>query len=120
MIDPDNPVVKLCLAGASAEFRGQSEEACRYYQQAWQAANDDYEACIAAHYLARCQPDPEQRLHWNRVALDKANAAADESVAEFYPSLYLNMGQSYDLLGKSEEAQRYYDLAAGLGVLHQE
>jgi hypothetical protein len=30
------------------------------------------------------------------------------------------MGQSYELLGKKEEAKRYYDLAAELGVYHQD
>jgi hypothetical protein len=29
------------------------------------------------------------------------------------------MGQSYELLSNKDEAKRYYDLAADLGVFHQ-
>ena len=120
MIESDNHVIKLCVEGTQAEFRGQIDLARSIYQQAWESAQDDYEACIAAHYVARHQDDPQQRLHWNQIALDKAKAVRDGRVDEFYPSLYLNMGQSYELIGKREEAKRYYDLAAELGVHHQD
>jgi tetratricopeptide (TPR) repeat protein len=119
-MDSNNPVVKLCVEGTQAKFRGQIDLARSFYQKAWESAQDDYEACIAAHYVARHQDDPQKRLHWNQVALEKANAVADGRVDEFYPSLYLNMGQSFELLGKREEAKRYYDLAAELGVYHQD
>jgi hypothetical protein len=89
------------------------------YQQAWEVAQDDFEACIAAHYVARHQADPVQRLHWNQIALDRANAVGDDRVLAFYPSLFLNMGQSFELLGNPDEARRYYDQAAELGVTHQ-
>jgi tetratricopeptide (TPR) repeat protein len=108
----NNPVIKLCIEGTQAEFRGLSEKAHALYQQAWDAAQDDYDACIAAHYLARHQQNLNERLYWNQVALEKANAVTDNSVDEFYPSLFLNMGQSYELLGNTNEAKRYYDLAA--------
>jgi hypothetical protein len=42
-----------------------------------------------------------------------------DRVNEFYPSLYMNLGQSYELLGNQEEAGRYYDLAARLGFEYQ-
>ncbi len=118
-MNPDNPVIQLCLQGTQAELLKQIEQARSFYQQAWQAAQDDYEACIAAHYMARHQDDPRERLYWNQVALDRANAVTDHSVKEFYPSLFLNMGHSYELLGNGDEARRYYDLAAELGVIHQ-
>jgi hypothetical protein len=51
-MDLDNPVIQLCVAGTQAEFRGEIEEARAFYQQAWEAAQDDFEACIAAHYVA--------------------------------------------------------------------
>ena len=118
-MDLENPVVKLCVAGTQAEFRGALQEARALYQQAWERGRDDYEACIAAHYVARFQDDPEQKLHWNRIALERAEVVGDERVREFYPSLYLNMGQSYELLGDQDEARRYYDLAAAQGVRHE-
>jgi tetratricopeptide (TPR) repeat protein len=118
-MDLTNPVMQLCIEGTQAEFRGQIDKARSLYQRAWAAAQDDFDACVAAHYMARHQDDPEKRLYWNQMALERANAAADERVREFYPSLYLNMGRSYELLGDQDAAQRYYDLAAKLGVVHQ-
>lgn len=115
----DNPVIKLCMEGTQAEFQGQIEKARAFYQKAWESVQDDYDACIAAHYVARYQENPEDRFYWNQIALDKAKAVTDNRVQEFYPSLFLNMGQSYELLGNVEESKRYYDLAAQLGVIHQ-
>ncbi len=118
-MDLDNPVIQLCLDGAQAEFKGQSSEARRLYQQAWETATDAYEACIAAHYVARFQATPEETLRWNQIALDRAEAAEHDRVRDFYPSLYVNLGHSYEVLGNQIEAQHFYDLAADLGVKHQ-
>lgn len=118
-MDSDNPVVNLCGKGTRAEFEGRKNDACELYLQAWNAARDEYEACIAAHYVARCQVSPIEILRWNRLALEHAEAVTDGRVKDFYPSLYLNMGRSYELLGDQNEAKKYYDLAAGLGVPHQ-
>lgn len=57
--------------------------------------------------------------HWNQVALDRAKRTADVQVQPFYGSLYLNLGHSYELLGDQAAAQRYYQLAADLGYVHQ-
>lgn len=114
----ENRVIKLCVQGTQAEFRGDIELAKRLYRQAWEARQDDYEACIAAHYLARHQEDPELALHWNKEALMYANLVGDDRVGAFLPSLYLNMGQTYERLGEQEEAQRFYEMAEELGVLH--
>ncbi len=119
-INPENPVIHLCIAGTQAEFRGQTVEARALYLQAWNLASDDYEACIAAHYLARFQDDPSETLRWNHEALRRADSVGGERVASFYPSLYLNMGRSQELLGEQAEAEKYYALAAALGVVHQD
>ncbi len=118
-MDLDNPVIQLCLTGIQAEFEGRPDAARRAYAQAWELAQDDYEACVAAHYVARLQSDPEVTLHWNQVALGRAEAAGDERVRDFYPSLYLNLGQSFEDLGNGTEAQHYYALAEALGVRHK-
>ncbi|MCA9951917.1 MAG: hypothetical protein KDE48_19835 [Anaerolineales bacterium] len=119
-MDINNHVIKLCLDGTHAEFEGRIDAARKHYQQAWEAAENDYEACIAAHYVARHQANPEDEFKWNQEALKRADAVADSRVEPFYPSLYLNMGHAYELLGNQKEAQRYYDLAAELGVIHQQ
>jgi len=118
-MDPDNLVIKLCIDGTRAEFEGKINQARTLYLQAWAAAQNDYEACVAAHYVARYQESPEEMLRWNQEALNRANTVGDKRVEEFYPSLYLNIGHSYELLGNQDEATRYYDLAAELGVVHQ-
>lgn len=117
-MDTANPVIQLCIQGAFAEFERRTEDARALYQQAWNLHADDYEACIAAHYLARFQDSPEETLHWNKVALEHANAVNDGRVRDFYPSLYLNLGRSHEILGNQDKAQRYYDLAAELGAIH--
>jgi len=118
-MDPHNPIIKLCIEGTQAEFDGRKEAACELYRQAWEASGEDYEACIAAHYLARCQESPEDIFHWNQLALEKALTVNDQRVRNFYPSLYLNMGRSYELLGDQTEAEKYYALAADLGITHR-
>ena len=109
----------LCIEGARAEFEHRLEDAHILYQQAWEARTDDYDACIAAHYVALFQDSMEESLRWNQIALDHANAVNDDRVKDFYPSLYLSLGRSHELMGNQAEVQRYYDLAAALGVVHQ-
>ncbi len=118
-MDIQNQVIKLCIEGTQAEFERRIGDALHLYQQAWESSQNDYEACIAAHYLARFQATPEETLHWNQEALERANRVNDDRVKEFYPSFYLNMGRSLEMLGNKGEAQEYYDLAARLGVIHQ-
>lgn len=114
-----NPVVQLCIQGARAELERRLVDARALYQQAWEAHTDDYEACIAAHYVARFQDSPQETLRWNQAALHHAELVNDERVREFFPSLYLCLGRSYEVLGNNIEAEKYYKLAAELGVLHQ-
>jgi hypothetical protein len=119
-IDTDNPIIKLCIAGTQAEFEGKMDDARALFNQAWEAASDHYEACIAAHYVARFQTDPAEGLRWNLGALRHARLVGDDRVKGFYPSLYLSIGRAYEVLGDWVVARSYYDLAAALGVVHRE
>jgi tetratricopeptide (TPR) repeat protein len=110
-IDPNNPVVKLCAEGIRAEMAGDPEAALDFYMQAWGARTDDYDACIVSHYMARLQETPQDILRWNQESLNYASVVNDERVETFYPSLYLNMGKSYEDLGNQDEARKYYQLA---------
>jgi hypothetical protein len=112
-MDTDNPVVQLCAQGMQAEAEHHNDDARRLFMRAWEAATNDYDACVAAHYLARQQDNPQDTLRWNRESLARADAVGDERVREFYPSLFLNIGFSYEVIGDLTEARRYYDLAAG-------
>jgi hypothetical protein len=110
MMPPSDAVLRLCQNGLQVE--GIKEQARAFYQQAWDARVDDYDACIAAHYLARVQPTPEGALRWNQEALDRANAVGDDRVRGFFASLYLNLGKSFEDMGDLEGARGSYDLAA--------
>lgn len=118
-MDPDNPVIRLCTEGTRAEFERRIDDAHALYLRAWQIARDDYEACIAAHYVARHQQDPNETLRWNRIALERAEASGDDRLRLFYPSLYVNMGSAHELMGNLEAAREFYARAAELGLVHR-
>lgn len=108
VIDPNNAIVKLCAEGIQAESRHDHAGARALYVQAWEQRGDDYEACIAAHYLARQQETLADALHWNQLALDHALLAPPELVAAFLPSLYLNLGWSHEVLEDAAAANACY------------
>ena len=117
-IDSTNAIVRLCASGMQAEYAGDPAAAQALFAQAWTAATDDYEACVAAHFVARHQPDPREALRWNEVALARAEASGDERVLGFFPSLYLNLGYAHECRGALAEARRCYALGRErLGVL---
>ncbi|MEU8779868.1 hypothetical protein [Streptomyces sp. NPDC048606] len=111
-MDPHNTVVRLCAEGMAAEAEGRAVEALALFRRAWDAAGDDYEACVAAHYLARHQSTPEDTLHWNRVCLERADRVGDERVRAFYPSLHATLGRAQAELGATREARAHFEAAA--------
>jgi hypothetical protein len=110
-MDNENPVVKLCVEGMSLEAQGHSAETAKLFMRAWDTATDDFQASIAAHYIARHQKSAAEILRWNQISLDRANQASQERVRGFYPSLYLNMGKAHEDLGNYKEAEYFYKLA---------
>jgi len=111
-MDPDNPVVRLCVQGMAAEAEGRDGDARGHFREAWDAAADDYGKCVAAHYLARHQPTPAETLRWNQECLDRADAVGDDRVRGFYASLHVNMGSAYRALGDTDRAREHYGHAA--------
>ena len=105
-IDPANPVVALCVAGMAIE--GDTDAARHLFEQAWAARQDDYDASIAAHFLARHQPTVEARVRWNALAAHHADCVTDGRTREFKASLYLNLSDAYVSAG---------DLSAAHGAL---
>ena len=102
MIDGDNDVARLCAEGMAID--GDAVAAGALFRQAWDARRDDYEASIAAHFLARHQPSLDDTLFWNRVAAGHAEAVTDERAKPLLASLYLNLADSYLALGHSAKA----------------
>ncbi|GAA4907591.1 tetratricopeptide (TPR) repeat protein [Nonomuraea thailandensis] len=111
-MNPDNPVVDLCSQGMRAEAEGRPADARDLFRQAWERATDDYEACVAAHYLARHQPTPELTLHWNQECPHRANLVGDDRVKGFHTSLHVNLAKAYTDLGEPGKARGHYERAA--------
>ena len=109
-IDSNNAVVALCAAGMAIE--GDAPAARRLFEQAWEARRDDYDASIAAHYLARHQTTVEDRLAWNIRAARHAEVVADDRARELKASLYLNLADAYLAVGNSAEARAAIGRAA--------
>ena len=104
-LDLDNPIIRILSSAAPLEAT-QPETARQLYLRAWETATDDYEACMAAHYVARIQDDAEERYRWNSIALERAGR--DVRAIPFLPSLHLNMGRSFEDLGRVAEARLSY------------
>lgn len=102
MIDGDSVVARLCAAGIAID--GDAAAAGALFRQAWDARRDDYEASIAAHFLARHQASLDESLYWNRVAAEHAEAVTDERAKPLLASLYLNLADNYVALGDSANA----------------
>ena len=113
-MDPNNPVARLCVRGMECEAQGLLSDASRLFLSAWNQSTNDFERCIAAHYVARHQKDPLEALRWNQLSLDHANAVCDGRVHGFYPSLYLNLGKAYEDLGNKDDAKRFYAKSASV------
>lgn len=60
-MDANNSVVKLRAEGMQAEGEGRPENARRLHERAWAESEDGFEACVAAHYLARRRLRRENR-----------------------------------------------------------
>ena len=123
-MDLENPVIKLCMEGSMAEYKGRIEDAGALFSQAWEGAGDDYEASAAAHYMAHYAAqylkDHHAALYWNQEALKHANAVGDEWARDFYPSFYMNLGHAHEIPGNLAAAEQYYTIAAGPGLIHQD
>ena len=107
---------QLCIAGTHAEFARDLETARRLYAEAWDAALDDYDATIAAHYVAHLEPDPREALRWHRLALERARG--EPRAQSFLGSLYVSLGGACEALGEHAEAERCFALASAHGVEH--
>ncbi|MCB8981765.1 MAG: hypothetical protein H6657_30530 [Ardenticatenaceae bacterium] len=118
-MDLSRPAIALCMAGTQLEFQKQIEAARQRYAEAWACAADDYEKCIAAHYVGHLAQTPADMLFWHQTALDHAARADHELVESFLPSLYVNLGHAYEQTGDPDQANHFYDLAAALGLVHK-
>ncbi len=109
--DPENKIVQLCAQGMTLEGEGKPDMAAQAFRRAWYEASNNLEKAIAAHYVARHQQGVTDKLKWDEQALFHALQTKDESVKEFFPSLYLNIGKCYEDLHDHNSAAVNYRLA---------
>lgn len=114
-METSSRTAQLCIAGTQAEFERRIDDARRCYLEAWQAVFDDYDAAIAAHYIAHLESDPRTALPWHLRALEAAYR--DDRTREFRASLHVSLGGCYETLGMPE-AERHFAMAAQLGIVH--
>jgi len=112
----DGRTAQLCVAGTQAEFARDLEAARQLFSEAWDAAVDDYDAAMAAHYIAHLEPDPEEALRWNLIALERGRL--DERADSFMGSLLVSLGGAYQAVGQTTEAEHFFALASERGVEH--
>lgn len=101
--DFDNPVMQLCAAGMQVD--GEPAKALALFEQAWAARRDDFDASVAAHYVARHEATPRATHEWNERALQHADAVPDDRAVSLVPSLCLNLAESYRLDSRCEQAE---------------
>jgi rifampin ADP-ribosylating transferase len=109
--NPNNHIVKLCLQGIDLEGKSEPEEASRIFLQAWNEATDDFEKFLAAHFVARHQPNLSDKLHWLETALQLALKINDDSVQAAFPTLYSNIAECYEDLSDLKNSKKNQELA---------
>ena len=106
----DNVLIeKICQAQELVSYEDR-EGACTLYADLWAEAmrtENQYQACIVAHFMAHAHVEPEEQFNWHLRALQAADAIGDERVSTFYPSLYANLGEVSLRLGNLAQAQMY-------------
>jgi hypothetical protein len=80
-------------------IEGDADAARRLFEQAWDTRTDDYDASIAAHFIARHQANDDNRLRWNALAVEHAEKVADDRARTLMASLYLNLADSLRATG---------------------
>lgn len=109
--DQNNKVVQLCAKGMKLEAQGLAAQASALFNEAWDAADSDFEKFTSAHYVARHQENIVEKLKWDEMALDFALKINDDAVKQAYPSLYLNIAKCYEDAGELSKARKNYELA---------
>ncbi|SDF29716.1 rifampin ADP-ribosylating transferase [Mucilaginibacter pineti] len=115
--DPGNPINKLCAQGMLLEGEAKPAEAAALFLQAWEQAINPSEKFVAAHYMARHQASPEDKLQWDETALQFALQSDEPEIEHVYPSLYLNIAKCHEDLQDYVQANENYRLALHYAAL---
>ena len=108
--DTNNKIIELCAKGMEMEAKN-PEDAKALFLQAWNKSETDFEKFTSAHYVARHQTSTEDKLQWDKTALEFALKIHDDMMKANYPSLYLNIAKCYEDLKDFKNARKNYEAA---------
>lgn len=128
--EPDSVMVRVG-EGIGLRECGEREAARVLFAELWEEIGGDtgdaFHRCAIAHSMADARDDPSEELAWDLAALEAANSLTDErladgggtmTVAAFYPSLHLNLGECYRKLGDLDHSRDHLERGrASLGAL---
>jgi tetratricopeptide (TPR) repeat protein len=119
MPEPD-PTMTEIGRGIGLGRQGEPDAARALFTELWArmaaADGDPLHRCALAHSMADVEEDVREELVWDLRALDAAELITDAcvaragvsgSVAAFYPSLHLNLGECYRKLGEYDQAREH-------------
>ena len=109
--NPNNNIVKLCLQGMAMEDQDKAAAASKLFLQAWEEATNDFEKFLAAHYVARHQPNVSDKLKWLETTLTFALKINNDTVYSAFPALYANIAKCYEDLNAPDQAKKNHELA---------
>ena len=103
----DDQVLELLFKGNDARSAAKAA-----YTEAYAGATSDVARCWAAHMVAIEEDVPEEKLRWNMLSLEAADAAADDPrQSSLYPTVLGNIGLSHLWLARPADARQWYQLA---------
>lgn len=103
----DDEVLELLREGNASRAAAKTA-----YQEAFDGATSEVARCWAAHMVAIEEDVPEEKLRWNVVSLEAADAAAgDPRQSGLYPTVLANIGLSHLWMAHPAEAQHWYEKA---------
>lgn len=123
MTDSPDPIMDAITEAIAVGRAGETDAARRGLLELWPGLDGIDTAvhrCVLGHFLADLYPHPARALAWDIRALDAAEAAtrrreadpaAAERVADWYPSLHLNLADNYRRLGSLDAAAEHIEAA---------
>lgn len=77
---------------------GHLEQARPYFFQSYELSSEhqfDYHTANAAHMIAIVAKTPDEKIHWNSLAIDLAENSSIKRAKAWLGALYNNLGQAY-------------------------
>jgi tetratricopeptide (TPR) repeat protein len=104
----------LLERGRVYQQMGQLAQARSFFEQSYElskANSFDYHTINAAHMVAIAAENVQDKIAWNERALELAESTKDDRAAQWFGSLYNNIGQNYLEAQQLEKALAVFEKA---------